>query len=320
MHPPSWVSPLWAWVPPLFLHSPPNPACSSREPNLSTMKWHHAARRWSHLGLSLFLPLVYRCQQQHRLCAQEATGSTLSLPTTSHAPETAPPQGARGWRTKPRTCGTPHTAPGSWKTSEGRKALLTHSPCHSQAPHPPTPTHRLHRPTTQPQSATRQGVTVPTAPILVLLASALPHLPLLPVKLHRACPPIRAQQAAQLQKLAWTWLNSRVSPVATSTMPMMSKATRQRACLWLFLKPQKPSQTPVLPPVSPQGPAWDWRLAFIVPHLVCPSCCWSVTPATDTRMWGDTPKLRNQHVTETQGFLCQKTSALPQSKKQFDLY
>lgn len=256
IRPPSWVSPLLAWVQPLIPYSPPNPVYSSREANLSTMKWRHAVRLWSRPGQSLFLPLV--CQRQ--ACSQEATGSTQSLLITVLARETAPPQGARSWRTRQRTCGTPHTAPGFWKTSGGRKHWLTLSPCHSQAHLPPPPTHRLLRPATQPQKTMRLGVTVPTALTSALLASAPPQLHPLPARLNlpRTCPLISLQQVAA-QKLAWTWLSSRVSPVGMSTMPTMSKATKQRACPWLNPKPRKPSQTPALPPASPQGLAWGWR-------------------------------------------------------------
>lgn len=152
--------------------------------------------------------------------------------------------------------------------------MLTLSPCHCQAPLPPPPTHRLLRPATQPQRATRRlGATVPTAPTSAALASAPPQLhPLLArLKLPQAQPPIRPQQLAA-QRLVWTWLSSRVSPVATSIMPTMSRAMRQRAYHWLCPKLQKLSQTPALPPVSPQGLAWDCS-ASIPPHLVCPSCC-----------------------------------------------
>ena len=175
--PPSWASPPWVWVHPLSPHSLPNLVCSSKEPNPSTMKWRHAVRLWSRPGLSPFLPLA---------CQQEATGSTPNLLITALAPGTTPPQGARGWRTRRRTCGTPHTAPGFWKTSGGRRLSLTLSPCRSRAPPPPPPppTLRHLRP------AVRLGVTVP--------ASAPPQHHPLPAsfKLPRARPPIKPQQVA----------------------------------------------------------------------------------------------------------------------------
>lgn len=221
--PRSWVSPLSAWAHPLTPCSLPNPVCCSRKANLSTGKWFHAARLWSLPGLSLFLLLV--CQQQ--ACSQEATGFTLNLLITVLVPETAPPQGARSWKTRRKTCGTPHTAPGFWKTSGGRKHCLTLSPCRCQVhlPPPPPPPHRLLRAATWPRKTTRLGVTA-------LPACAPPQLQPLPARLNpsRACRLISLQQGA-VRKLAWTWQSSRVSPAEMSTMPMMSKAMRQRVCL-----------------------------------------------------------------------------------------